>query len=97
MFLTMIKDHVIKTEKARKMITGRAVGLESKKSDNKINSKKEAFFASTLKFEGGFASRCGRCLFLFFRKEEMRISSTILCWKKTYLNLIEALPGKMTG
>lgn len=33
MFLTMIKDHVIKTEKARKMITGRAVGLENKKSD----------------------------------------------------------------
>lgn len=33
MFLTMIKDHVIKTEKARKMITGRTVGLESKKSD----------------------------------------------------------------
>ena len=29
----MIKDHVIKAEKAQKMITGRTVGLESKKSD----------------------------------------------------------------
>lgn len=32
----MVKDHVIKTEKVREMITGRAVGLESEKSDNKI-------------------------------------------------------------